>query len=178
VGSLSERSERRQIRRLVGVIEGKHVLGPGEIAQSLLAKITELDPGGQVILHEIGGRPTGEDLAAVRRSEQAGAPVEWRTEVVAGSLLGDAGMECHPHPEIVWKIPRFGGKTVLGFDGGGHGLARCAESCGEGIASGGKDVSGVGVDGGAQQLVVPGQCRLHLVTMLFPQLGTTGDIGE
>ncbi len=68
-------------------------------------------------------------------------------------------------------VPLFGEEGPLGGEGGLERLPRGGEGRAEGVAYGLEDVAASRRYGGAQDFVVTGEGRLHLVGIVFPEGG-------
>ena len=156
----------------------EHPLGPGEVAQVVLAEIDELDAGKELVAHELRGQSRADDLAAVRRRHQARGTVEGRAEVVAVADLGRPGVQADPHPQRSGVGPRLGGQCPLQLDRRGHRRRRGRERREATVAGRLDDGAAVGADHVAEDLVVARQRRLHRVGVLLPEPRRPFEVGE
>src|SRR5687767_13709828 len=93
--------------------ELKDALGPGEVLEPMLSQVSKAGAPCQTVAGEIGGRLREQDLAAVRRLQEAGDTIQRRPEVVALSLLCRAGMKRHSHPQGFDLAPFLGVQGAL-----------------------------------------------------------------
>ena len=113
VGTGGQRPERREVRRQVGVQELEDPLRPVEIAQGMLAQITQARSCRERVPSEILRGQGEEHLTAVSSGQQARQPIQSGSEVVAILRRRCSGMQRHPHayrsntrgPRLVAQLP-------------------------------------------------------------------------
>ena len=111
----TESSEARRIE-VVGQARAGQLedpLGPGEVAEAMLAEIDEAQIVVERVARQLLGRERHEDLPALRRRHQARGAVDGRAVVVAVAELGVAGVHTDPHPQRPGLAPRLIGDRPL-----------------------------------------------------------------
>ena len=113
-------------------------------------------------------------------AQQAGGAAQGCAEVVAGTLLGLAGVQGGPDAEglAFGQGPGFSVKGRLGRKRGPQRLVGLVEGGVEGVPGGLEDVSSVGLDTGAEQGVVSCEGGAHGVGVPLPQAGAALDVGK
>ena len=92
-----------------------------EVLEGVLAEIPERGGPVQRASEQFLCAQRQKDLLAVTCGEHPGYPVEGGAEVVAVPLMGDSGVERHPHPEPTERSPILGDKASLDLNGGFEG---------------------------------------------------------
>ena len=92
-----QRTQRGKLRGQIRRDELIEMLGPREIAQAMLAQVTELHARRQMIAHQFLGGQRDQHLAAMGRGEDARHAIQRLAEVVAIAMLRRAGVQRHAH---------------------------------------------------------------------------------
>ena len=77
-----------------------------QIPQPVLPEIPQARPFGEAFAGQLLRRRREQNLAAMTGIEQARYPAERETGVVPRPLLGNAGVQRHPHPKFRQSIRR------------------------------------------------------------------------
>ena len=113
------------------------------------------------------------------QAHDTGCTIHRRPEVVAVSFLGDPRIKADAYPKDPDVVPPLAGADrLLDFDGGGRTLHWIRKRRCEAVPSCGEDVAAVGLDGAAQDVVVPGKCLVHGLRVLLPKGSAPLEVGE
>ena len=101
--------ERREVRGKTGGGELKNVLDFAQVAQSMLAKIDELERhlGGGEVPHQLPGGFGQQNLATGAGGQEPGEAIERGGEVVAVVRCRGAGVQRHADPDRTEGAPVF-----------------------------------------------------------------------
>ena len=93
-----QRPDRREVGGKAGVDHLEHPLGAVEVAQTVLPEVDQIDPGGEVVAHQLFGRVREEDLPTVAGRRDPRRFVHGRAVVVPRPYFRLARVQAHPHP--------------------------------------------------------------------------------
>jgi hypothetical protein len=102
-----ERGERRIGARQSRMLQLEHPLRPTDVAQAVLAKVTQRRVAREVVGGQRGRGRGQKDLAAVTGRHDPRRPVDGRAEEVVSASLGLPGVDGHPDPERTGRRPGF-----------------------------------------------------------------------
>ena len=128
--------ERREVRGKTGGGELKNVLDFAQIAQSMLAKIDELEGHlrrGEVP-HQLPGGFGQQNLTTCAGGQEPGEAIERGGEVVAVVRCCGASVQRHADPDRTEGAPVFGDQGALGGNRGQHRVERRGKGGLNGIA--------------------------------------------
>ena len=176
-----ERAQRGMRGRKIRMDHLPHAFGSTEVLQPVRTQVGQVHAVGQLIDDQPGGCVRHEDLVTVSDRSKASASDHGLTEVVAFvAQLRFAGVDRHAHVEVRSRRPGLGHERSLGIDRRGHGIGGTGERGDHAVALPLLDRAHPTVAGDdlVQDLVVPGNGRLHRCWRLFPALGRPFDIGQ
>ena len=87
-------AKRCEVRVEIRVEQLIDALQTFQISQLMLTEVLEVQHA-EVVADELGGGGRNQNLAAMAGREQSSAAVEGLAEIVAASLVGVAGVQCH-----------------------------------------------------------------------------------
>jgi len=154
------------------------MLGADKVFETMFTQIAQADPSGQAVLNHGGGRLRHQNLPACAHGHQTRRAVERSAVVVAVAQLGLARVQRHAHAQGAGLAPGLRLQTPLAGGDGDDAVEGRGKDSIQAIAGRLDDLAVVGLDGGAQDNVMPGQGGLHLFRMPVPKLGAALDIGE
>ena len=121
---VAERAQRRKLRLQVRDLELEDALRASQVLQLVDTEILERRPGRKGIAHQ-GRRGLGEqDLAAVPYRGHPGGAMDIQADQAVSGLRRLAGVDAHPHPDVLPAGPGVSLQGLLHVDGCGHAGAR------------------------------------------------------
>ena len=163
-----------------GAVELKNVLDFAQIAQSMLAKVDELEghPGGREVPHQLPGGFGQQHLTTGAGCQEPGEAIERGGEVVAIVRCRGAGVQRHAHRDRTERAPVFGDQGALGGNRGQHRVERRGKGGLNGIADGLEADAIVGADRLVEKREVALDGGAHRRRVLLPTPGAPLDVRE
>jgi hypothetical protein len=150
-----------------------------QIAQPVVAEVSESCPGGKSAASELLHRLRQQDLPTVSSRQEPCQPVERRSQVITAYVwLPLSRVQRHAHADRSDLTPIFGKHGSLTVEGGGHRVGSRGESRLDGITDDFVQHAVVRLDCLPEQGNVFIDGSLHGVTIALPERGAAFNIGE
>ncbi len=176
---VAERAQRRELGRQARHLELEDVLRTAEILQPVDTEILQRRPGGKRIAHQRRRRLGQQDLAAVPDRGHPGGAVDVQADQAVRGLGRLAGVDTHPHPDVLPAGPGVCLQRLLHGDDRGQAGARRGEHGEQPVALGVHLPSAVSGQAGPDERAVIGD-DLRVAACFQPpqQNGRALDVGE
>jgi hypothetical protein len=117
-----ERANGREVGRQVRVNDLADGLGTDEVAEAVLAEVSQSDAFGKIVTHEFGRRRRYKNLPSVGGRHEAMAPIERRAKEVALSFPGFSRVDGHPDADGTGLMPGLPVEGALSANRGRNGV--------------------------------------------------------